>query len=68
MADNHPLDVCKCGDFRREHSGGVGRCRMPNDASHGFKTCELFRLDHDAAEYQRRHPDHHARMMELIGG
>jgi hypothetical protein len=68
MSEPHPLDVCQCGDFRREHQDGTGRCRMPNDASHGFKTCERFRLHASAAEYQERHPDHYAQMMELIGG
>ena len=22
----HPLDLCECGDYRRDHEGGEGRC------------------------------------------
>lgn len=36
------LDYCSCGDFRREHEYGIGRCRMPNDALHGMQPCLAF--------------------------
>ena len=37
-------DVCACGDYRHQHFEGHGRCRMPDDGCHGFKSCESFRL------------------------
>ncbi len=46
MAD--PYDVCECGDYRRDHVNGTGRCRMPNDLNHGFRSCERFVLDQAA--------------------
>lgn len=38
------LDICECGDYRRDHVDGIGECRMPNDLSHGFQKCSRFRL------------------------
>lgn len=38
------LDVCECGDYRRDHIDGTGRCTMADDACHGFKPCFEFRL------------------------
>jgi hypothetical protein len=37
------LDICACGDYRRDHEGGVGKCRKPNDLCHGFQPCVSFR-------------------------
>lgn len=37
-------DVCECGDYRRFHIGGTGRCTMPDDLCHGFTPCTEFRL------------------------
>ena len=38
------LNICACGDYRRDHEGGIGHCKMPNDLCHGFMTCDRFRL------------------------
>jgi len=38
-----PLDECECGDYRRDHVDGTGRCRMPDDLCHGFTRCLKFR-------------------------
>lgn len=46
----HPLDICECGDYRRDHDGEIGRCRLPNDLTHGFKECHRFRLSRTAEE------------------
>lgn len=48
-----PLDECECGDYRREHEGGTGRCRMPDDLCHGFKPCLQFRLSKRAGAEHR---------------
>lgn len=44
------FDECKCGDYRHQHEGGKGKCKMPNDILHGMKPCERFRLSKRAAE------------------
>jgi len=46
MNDYKPSDFdgCECGDYRLQHERGVGRCKMPNDMTHGFKPCTEFRL------------------------
>lgn len=38
------LDECECGDYRRDHNDGTGRCRMPDDLTHGNRPCFSFRL------------------------
>lgn len=38
------FDTCECGDYRHQHKGGSGRCRMPDDATHGFEPCLAFKL------------------------
>lgn len=45
----HDLDVCFCGDYRRDHKNGTGACAfnaypMNGGASHGFRRCHKFRL------------------------
>jgi hypothetical protein len=40
-----PYDICKCGDYRRDHEGGIGRCTLPADTMPGFRPCVRFRLD-----------------------
>lgn len=44
MSNPHPHDECECGDYRKDHADGAGRCCMPNDLTHGFQTCSRFRL------------------------
>jgi hypothetical protein len=39
-----PYDICTCGDYRRDHEGGTGRCTLPADAVHGFRACTRFQL------------------------
>ena len=46
----HPLDVCDCGDYRRDHENGVGRCTMPDDLCHGFRPCFRFVLWEPASQ------------------
>ena len=40
----HPEDECECGDYRRDHENGHGRCRMPDALTHANKACFSFRL------------------------
>ena len=40
----HPEDECECGDYRRHHENGLGRCCMPDDLTHGNVPCFSFRL------------------------
>ena len=54
IARGHPLDECDCGDYRRDHINGLGRCTMPNDLNHGFEACHKFRL---WREYQEQNND-----------
>lgn len=56
-----PMDVCRCGDARRDHVNGTGRCRMPNDLTHGFMTCEKFRLHMTAQQAVEAEADFQAR-------
>ena len=39
------LDMCECGDYRRDHKDGVGECihNKRGDLTHGMKNCEAFR-------------------------
>lgn len=39
-----PYDICQCGDYRRDHEGGTGRCTLPPDQVPGFRPCMRFRL------------------------
>lgn len=42
----HPADVCCCGDYRRQHVGGEGRCTLGNLCSPA--PCRRFRLNRPA--------------------
>lgn len=47
MSEEHPLDLCECGDFRRCHLDGAGPCKFNDggrDLCHGMKDCTAFRL------------------------
>lgn len=51
MVADHPLDECRCGDYRRDHKDGVGPCNFNDggrDLCHGMKDCRAFSL---AARY-----------------
>lgn len=50
MSELRDFDMCACGDYRRDHKDGTGRCRMPDDLTHGFKPCLEFRLSKTATE------------------
>lgn len=45
----HPLDICYCGDYRKDHKNGMGACIFNSgsrsDGHFGSGTCEKFRLD-----------------------
>ena len=45
------LDTCYCGDYRRDHVDGEGRCKL-NGLGHGYSgyQCLKFRLAKPAAE------------------
>lgn len=34
---------CGCGDYKKDHENGIGKCRMPNDLTHGFMRCDFYR-------------------------
>lgn len=41
------LDVCECGDYRRDHIGGAGACKfnLPRNIGHGGPSnCREFRM------------------------
>jgi hypothetical protein len=41
----NPFDICTCGDYRRDHEGGTGRCTLPDaTAPADFRPCVRFRL------------------------
>lgn len=58
----HVLDVCACGDFRRSHTNGTGRCAACECHSGG--QCLKFRLFQSADEYAKRHPKHYAMLSQ----
>lgn len=62
MPEPHDLDSCYCGDFRRSHTNGTGKCAACDCHSGG--QCLKFRLAYDAAEYQRRYPEHYAQLTQ----
>jgi hypothetical protein len=44
LVESHPLDVCVCGDYRKQHKDGVGAC-MCNGLGHGgAPACYRFEL------------------------
>jgi len=51
IVEDHPKDVCDCGDYREQHRDGTGPCVMnrPGDMCHGFRDCLQFTL------WQRAH-------------
>ena len=56
-----PFDVCACGDYRRDHEEGTGKCQLPDTMVHGFKPCLQFRLAGAATEipeFFRDHPEY----------
>ena len=62
MAEPHELDSCYCGDFRRSHVNGTGKCRVCDSRGFSALRCQKFRLSYDAAEYRRRYPEHYAQI------
>lgn len=62
-----PLDVCRCGDFRRQHQDGKGKCQCPSyvGTDRGRCGCWAFRLANTAEQYAERHPEHFAQMRAL---
>lgn len=37
-----PDERCRCGDPRKDHQNYVGRCKKPDDLTHGFRSCNQF--------------------------
>ena len=54
--NNHPFDVCECGDYRHQHSGGTGRCLLGNLCTP--TPCERFRFFQGPSDEDRKktHP------------
>jgi hypothetical protein len=52
IAELVDFDECKCGDYRKDHAGGVGACihNKPRDLTHGYVDCMEFRLSRKATE------------------
>jgi hypothetical protein len=48
-----PFDICTCGDYRRDHEGGTGRCTLPADPVPDYQPCRRFRLSL-ASQAERR--------------
>lgn len=46
--DLHAFDVCDCGDYRRQHVNGTGRCNLGSLCTPGH--CAQFRLNREAVE------------------
>lgn len=46
----HPDDVCMCGDYRKQHHKGTGRCLLEDGCKPG--RCQRFRLFRPHAETQ----------------
>lgn len=41
-------DVCRCGDYRKDHKDGIGKCL--DDLCHGFEPCKQFLMAYAAGE------------------
>jgi len=49
--NGHPLDECSCADYRRDHEGGIGPCRVCLAINAFFlKKCQSFQLSHSATQ------------------
>ena len=50
--NGNPHDVCKCGDYRRDHKDGYGPCvfNAYEGGPHGDSRCRKFRLSKTAEE------------------
>jgi len=46
-------DVCYCGDYRSQHDGNTGRCRLCY--WNGPYSCEVFKLSHRATKEEAAH-------------
>ena len=57
------FDICKCGDYRRDHLHGSGACTF-NGGSHPVHHCTAFDLDTEAdpADVERQ-----IKILEHIG-
>jgi len=53
VSDRPDLDICTCGDFRRDHEGGVGGCLLPFCAQHGMPQCRAFTFANAVTESDR---------------
>jgi len=45
---SHPLDLCECGDFRRDHLQPRGHCRLCRSFPYGMPPCHRFRFSRPA--------------------
>lgn len=43
------LDICACGDYRRDHEGNDGPCKLRGGPHAGFR-CDAFRFSHTAPQ------------------
>lgn len=59
LSEADDLDLCECGDYRRDHVDGQGTCRhnKPRDLTHGYRDCDSFRLHRAAARALSHNPE-----------
>lgn len=55
QTDEHPFDVCACGDYRRQHVGN-GRCKL-NGLHGGAGDCMEFRFFRAPSEAELKKHD-----------
>lgn len=56
-AQDHDLDECECGDYRRDHVNRTGACKFNSphfDVCHADVDCTAFRLFCRAGEREAR--------------
>lgn len=51
----HPYDVCACGDYRHQHEGGIGRCKLGSLCTP--TPCMKFRFAHGPYESDKSKSD-----------
>jgi hypothetical protein len=46
LEPDHPLDICYCGDYRKDHQDGTGACKFSGgwrgDGHNGAGRCDRF--------------------------
>lgn len=55
MIEQHPFDVCYCGDYRHQHEGGKGRCKLGGLCTPS--PCQRFRYVQGPSDEDRKKPE-----------